>query len=89
MADLRWAIGRYNEPGYDEWYIYDVETDMTICDSPVRKTLEIILELLAACEELTKELGIWVAGGDMIHERAVVARDMGYAALTKANEGRE
>lgn len=54
MGSLRWAIGRYKFlapfENDEDWYIYDVKTDMTICDSPVRATLEMILELLAACE---------------------------------------
>ena len=52
-----WAIDQYPDSvldGIGLWYIRDMETDMTICDSSVRETLEIILELLAVCEAFIK-----------------------------------
>ena len=42
---------------------------------------ELHAAVLTACMELTRELSIWVAGGDMSHEKAKTACDMGRAAL--------
>ena len=44
-----WEIREYAEDGWG-WFIYNMKTDAVVCGSPVRETLETILELLAMCE---------------------------------------
>ena len=56
MDNLRWAIERYTYDGdFLYWYIYNIETESTICRSIEREPLETIIELLAFVQKCVRE----------------------------------